>query len=583
MAQPRRHRVRFRERAELLDFLLEVGTATSGTLDLDQLLSNVADIVAQVIPHDLFAILLYAERRHGLTIRHARGHRDEVVKNLVVKPGEGITGAAAQSRMPILVGDVRNDPRYLNAVDAVRSELAVPMTARGKLVGVIDVQSTRENAYNEQDRALLMLIASRVASSIDNARLYRRVERQNRTLRTLAHLSQEFSSILDLDQLLSRIEKAMRTLINYDAFSLYLLDAAHGILRHRFSARYDKRVELDNIPLGRGITGAAAAGRVAIRVEDTAEDERYVEGHPGIRSEVAVPLIVKDRVAGVMDLESERIGYFTEDHVRMLSLLAPQIAISIDNARLYEELAQREHRMEQDFKAAQKVQSLLLPDRAPEIPGLDIGVKLRPAHEISGDLYDFFEHGDEYALIAFGDSSGKGAAAALYGALVSGLLRSLGPRRRGPALLLRALNDMLLERKVDTQYVTLLVGLWQARSRTLTMANAGSVPPMICRDGEIIRPHVGGVPLGLLEERDYEETAFQAQTGDVIVFYSDGVQDQQNLTEEEYGRCRLAQLIKQVCPLPAQEIADAILADLEQYKQDGVVADDQTVIVMKVS
>jgi sigma-B regulation protein RsbU (phosphoserine phosphatase) len=583
MAQPRRNRVRFRERAELLDFLLEVATATSSTLDLDQLLGNVADIVAHVIPHDLFAILLYAERRHGLTIRHARGHRDEVVKNLVVQLGEGITGLAAQSRMPIMVGDVRNDARYLNAMDAVRSELAVPMTARGRLVGVIDVQSTRENAYNEQDRALLMLIASRVGSSIDNARLYRRVERQNRTLRTLAHLSQEFSSILDLDQLLSRIEKAMRTLINYDAFSLYLLDVAHGILRHHFSARYDKRVELDNIPLGRGITGAAAAGRTAVRVEDTTADDRYVEGHPGIRSEVAVPLIVKDRVVGVMDLESERIAYFTEDHVRMLSLLAPQIAISIDNARLYEELAQREHRMEQDLKAAYKVQSLLLPDRAPEIAGLDIGVKLRPAHEISGDLYDFFEHGDEYALIAFGDSSGKGAAAALYGALVSGLLRSLGPRRRGPALLLRSLNDMLLERKVDTQYVTLLVGLWQARACTLTMANAGSVPPMICRDGEIIRPHVGGVPLGLLEERDYEEVAFEAQTGDVIVFYSDGVQDQTNLTEEEYGRSRLAQLIKQVSSLPAQEIADAILADLEQYKQDGVVADDQTVIVMKVS
>ena len=386
MPPPRKTRVRFRERAELLDFLLEVTAAISITLDLDQMLGNVADIVNQVIPHDLFAILLYSERRRGLAIRHARGHRDEVVKNLVVPLGEGITGLAAQSRTPILVSDVRSDPRYLNAVDAVRSELAVPMTARGKLVGVIDVQSTRENAYNEQDRALLMLIASRVASSIDNARLYRRVERQNRTLRTLAHLSQEFSSILDLDQLLGRIEKAIRTLINYDAFSIYLVDSARALLRHRFSARYDQRVELDNIPMGIGLTGAAATHRKPVRVEDTLADPRYVEGHPGIRSEVAVPLIVKDRVVGVMDLESERIAYFTEDHVRMLSLLAPQIAISIDNARLYEELAHREHRMDQDLKAARRVQSLLLPEKAPEIHGLDIGLGLRSAHEISGDL-----------------------------------------------------------------------------------------------------------------------------------------------------------------------------------------------------
>ena len=100
----------------------------------------------------------------------------------------------------MLVSDVRGDSRYLSSVDAVRTELAVPMTARGKLVGVIDLQSTRLNAYKEQDRSLLMLIAGRVAEAIDNARLYRRVERQSRTLRTLAYLSREFSSILDLDR-----------------------------------------------------------------------------------------------------------------------------------------------------------------------------------------------------------------------------------------------------------------------------------------------------------------------------------------------------------------------------------------------
>ncbi len=102
----------------------------------------------------------------------------------------------------MLVGDVRNDPRYLNSVDAVRTELAVPMTARGKLVGVIDLQSTRIDAYSEYDRTLLRLIAARVAIAIDNARLYQRVERQNRTLKTLANISREFSSILDLNELL---------------------------------------------------------------------------------------------------------------------------------------------------------------------------------------------------------------------------------------------------------------------------------------------------------------------------------------------------------------------------------------------
>src|SRR5439155_10182934 len=133
----------------------------------------------------------YSERRRDLRIRYAVGHRDDVVRNLSIAIGEGITGAAAANREPVLAGDVRNDPRYLNTVDVVRTELAVPMTARGKLVGVIDLQSTRVDAYTEYDRALMRLIAGRVGIAIDNARLYRRAERQNRTLKTLTHISRE--------------------------------------------------------------------------------------------------------------------------------------------------------------------------------------------------------------------------------------------------------------------------------------------------------------------------------------------------------------------------------------------------------
>lgn len=578
----RKNAVRFRERAELLDFLLSVADATSETLDLDRLLASVASIVKDVVPSDLFAILLYNEKEKGLRIRYSAGHREEVVKNLVVRLGEGITGAAAESRLPLVVNDVRADPRYLNALDAVRSELAVPMMARGKLVGVIDVQSIRPAAYSEHDRALLRLIASRVAVSIDNARLYRRVERQNRTLKALAHVSQEFSSILNIDELLSKIAKIVRNLIAYDAFSIMLVDAEKKILRHRFSVRYDQRVNMDNVPLGRGITGAAAESREAIRVNDTLADPRYIASHPEIRSEVAIPLMVQDRVVGVMDLESERMGYFTDDHVRTLGLLAPQIASSVENARLYEEINQREQRMDADLKAARKLQSVLLPRKAPEIAGLDISVRARAARDVTGDVYDFFEHGDDYAVLAFGDVSGKGAAAALYGALVSGLLRILAPRRRGPASLLRSMNEALLERRVDAQYATLMVLLWDSKTLRMTMANAGSEPPLICREGEIIKPNIEGVPIGLLDDREYEEFVFQAQAGDVILLYSDGIEDQLNQSEQEFGRDRIGAILAGQCGAPTDIIATTILHELDTFKSGMPNTDDQSLIVMRV-
>lgn len=574
--------VQFREREELLDFLLEVSAVTSETLDLDRLLPAVADFIHRVIRHDVLAILLYSDKAHGLRIRYAQGHRDEIVRSLVIPLGEGLTGIAAATRQPILVNDVLSDPRYLPALDAVRSELAVPMISRGQLVGVIDIQSTRKNAFTESDSSLIRLIASRVVASIDNARLYKRVVQQNRTSRMLARLSHEFSSILQLNELLAKIAKSLRTLIHYDAFSVLLVDTEQQYLRQRFSERYDQRVSLDNIPLGKGITGAAVEQRETIRVYDTLADSRYIATTPDIRSEVAVPLIVQDRVVGVLNLESERIGYFSDEHVRLLSLLAPQIASSVENARLYEELAQREQRMEQDLKAARRVQSILLPRVAPDMEGLDAALRWRPAREVSGDLYDFFEQSADRVVIAFGDSSGKGAAAALYGALVSGLLRTLAPRTDRPSDLMKRLNEVLLERRVDAQYVTLLLAYWNPAQRTLTLANSGGVVPVICRRGERVRLTVEGVPLGLLDDREYDEVVFKAEPGDSILLYSDGVQDQMNPTEQEYGTGRAFKALRKHCSGTAAEIVEGVFADLDEHRQDMPLGDDQTLIALKV-
>ena len=579
-ATTRRSKLHFRERAELLDFMLEVSVATSETLDLDELLQNVSNIVRRVLHYELFAILLYNEREKDLRIRYAVGHREEIVRNLSIPLGEGITGVAALKREAILVKDVRKDDRYLSAIDAVRTELAVPMLTRGRLVGVIDVQSTSLGTYQEEDRSMLRLIASRVATSIDNARLYRRAERQYRTLKTLRKISNEISSILELDELLNTIATSVRSLMSYDAFSILLVDEEQKALRHRFSIRYDQRVNTDNVPLGKGITGAAAELRRAVRVHDTVADERYIASHPDIRSEIAVPLMLRDKVIGVLDVESDQLGFFTEDHERTLVLLAPQVAASIENAQLYQDIAQRERHMQEDLSAAHELQTILMPTEAPEVHGMEVAIGFRPARLVSGDIFDFFEHRDEQMAIAFGDSSGKGAAAALYGAVVSGLMRTLARRHRHPAQLMKALNERLIERKVEARYVTLLLLLWDPHSRRLTMSNAGATLPVIFREKKMIDLKLEGVPIGLLPDRDYDEVSFQAQPGDLIVLYSDGVSDHMSPEGKEYGRSRLGQVLRRRCWLKPDDVVKAVFADLDKY--NTILFDDQTLIVMKV-
>jgi sigma-B regulation protein RsbU (phosphoserine phosphatase) len=315
-------------------------------------------------------------------------------------------------------------------------------------------------------------------------------------------------------------------------------------------------------------------------VHDTGTDPRYIASHPDIRSEIAVPLVVQHRVIGVMDLESERIGYFTDEHSRTLSTLAPSVATAAENARLYEEIGDRERLMQNDLKAAFELQTILLPQEAPCVEGLDISIGLRPARQISGDLYDFFPHGGSDMAIAFGDSSGKGAAAALYGAMVNGLMRTLVPRRQKPAELMKSLNDALVQRKVDGRYVTLLVVLWHPDTKSFTMSNAGGSPPMVCRGGEILKVQVEGVPLGLLPDREYDEKTFHAQSGDIVVLFSDGVSDHLDPSGEEYGRSRLAQVMRQSCELTTAEIVKEIFADLDRFNTERF--DDQTLIIMRL-
>jgi sigma-B regulation protein RsbU (phosphoserine phosphatase) len=239
------------------------------------------------------------------------------------------------------------------------------------------------------------------------------------------------------------------------------------------------------------------------------------------------------------------------------------------------------------LRAARKLQKILLPRHAPDIQGLEIALGARPAREISGDIYDFFSSDSDKWLICFGDSSGKSAAAALYGALVSGLLRSLVLGDRRPAELMATLNETVMERKVETKYVTLLLMQWDPHNKTFTMTNAGNTPPMICRGEEIIIPKVEGIPVGLLEDRPYDELVFQAEAGDMILLFSDGVQDQlavQEAGEEpmEYGTKRLTRLLKKYCGRPPQELVGQIFKDLDQFAKGTSITDDQSLIVMKV-
>jgi phosphoserine phosphatase RsbU/P len=563
--------------------LLEVADVVNTTLDLDTTLRRVAELVRKVIDYEIFAILLLNEKTQELRFRFQVGYTREVAERIKIKVGEGVTGISAQRREPILVGDVTQDPRYISAIPKVRSELAVPLIVKNRLIGVIDLESPFPNHFTEEHKRLLTLIASRMAVGIENARLYTRTTRQARTLVLLNEIARELTSILNVDELLKRIAELLSRLIDYQMFSILLLDSTGEKLQHRFSQRFQENVQLKHeIPQGRGVVGYAAEHKEAVLVPDVSKDPRYIQLNPETRSELAVPLIYKDKVIGVLDLEHTRRGFFTDDHKRTVTTLAAQVAIALENARLYEQIARQEQRLERDLALARELQFRLLPHSLPKVAHLEIAAKSMPARAIGGDLYDFVSYSLSRTAIIVGDVSGKGAPAAIYAALVSGILRSHAPIEPSPAEMLSALNFSLGERRIEAQFVSLIYALWDDQNRTLRVANSGLPRPLYCHDGKIEPIEIAGLPSGLFDDAEYDELSFHAKPGDMFVFFSDGILDARNHAGSMFGRGRLDEVVSQNLGAPPAAVVKAIFKAVAEHAAGEEAFDDETVVVIRV-
>jgi sigma-B regulation protein RsbU (phosphoserine phosphatase) len=602
-----------------LDFLMRLADALNTTLELNTLMHRVADLVRAVIDYRILAILLVNDRTGDLRMRFQTGHTPEV-ERMRIKFGRGIAGQAASQRASILVEDVRKVDNYIDANPNVMSELAVPLIVKNRVIGVIDLQSEQLAYFTEEHQRLLELTASRMAIAIENARLYTRVSRQAQTLAVLNEISREITSILDLDDLLERIGQLLRRVIDFQMFTILLWNERSQRFEHRFSSRFGERIKREhNVTLGEGIIGIAAQHRTPVLVPDVRKDPRYIVANPEVRSELSVPLIYKGKVVGVIDLEHTRVNYYNEDHQTTLSTLAAQVAISIANARLYQRISEEEQRLERDLAMAREVQLRLLPSAPPQPHRAEIATGFLPARAIGGDIYDFIDYGAssnalyktsqrERIAIVLGDVSGKAAPAALYAALVSGILRSLAARHLPPADLLAELNNQLQERKLDSQYVTMVMAIWDDETRTLQLANAGSVQPLYVTNSVTDHPQekpvtsvaaqctgpagsfsistiqAEGFPLGLFPKAEYEELTIATKRGDVLVFFSDGIVDAENAEGEMFGTERLIAVLRDhpsACN-SAQTTVDAILAAVATFQAGTAHFDDETLVVLRV-
>ena len=566
--------------AEALATLAEIAEEVNASLDLDEVLSRAAALIKKHIDYEIFGVLLIQEG--VLKYRFAIGYPRDLAENLRIPVGQGITGTAALTGRSVCVGDVSTDPRYINALDNVRSELAVPLMIQGHAIGVLDIQSDQLDYFTTEQQNILILLASRLAVAIENARLYERANNQAGTLLLLNEVSREMSSILDVEELLRRAAEQVKRVIDYQILSIMLYDEEQKIFRHRLDVKHGQRVQGKlRVAASEGIVGAAATLREPVLVPDVTVDPRYLMVNPETRSELAIPMLHKGKIIGVLDLESPQINAFREDHLQTLSILAANLAVSLENARLYEQVARDEARLERDLQDAKRLQGALIRRIPAEDFDLDMAARYISAREVCGDLYEFLRYGPQQLGVALADVSGKGTAAALYGAVAIGIMRSLAPQKLQPAEMLRQMNQLVGERRIEGRFMTACFATWQKGRRKFRIANAGQSQPLLYKDGRCGKIELTGFPLGIFEETSYDEWSVTLQPGDIVVFHSDGIAETMNSEGQFFGTERLRKLIETHHELSATELSDTILREVDWFAQSAPLSDDRTLVVLK--
>jgi sigma-B regulation protein RsbU (phosphoserine phosphatase) len=298
---------------------------------------------------------------------------------------------------------------------------------------------------------------------------------------------------------------------------------------------------------------------------------------------MAIPLAFRGRAIGVLDLESRKSDHFTGWDERLLMTLATRIASALANAELYEQVAENERRFARELEVAREVQRQLLPEPIPSIGPLALAVSFTPAAHLGGDLYDMIRFDDGRLALAVGDVSGKGAPAALYGALVSGVIRTRATRKYPPAEMLELVNRSLQQRPIVSQYIALTYAVCDPLRGQLRVASSGLPYAIHVHQGECRFLDTTGIPLGLFPDSKYQEKVLDLEEGDIVVFYTDGIVESRSLSGEEFGLKRLAGVVNRNRSHSPSEIVGAIRQAVAEYSEHEAADDDQTIMIVKMT
>ncbi len=413
-----------------------------------------------------------------------------------------------------------------------------------------------------------------------------------RKYQLLLEISHKVRDTLDLDEIMDQLLDSVKTVLDYDAAGIFVLnqDLIHG--RHESQlgmiAGIARRGFDPNPPMGddmlmhgRGISGYVIHHCKSVVVPDVRLDPRYVIGRKATLSEIAVPIIRKNRAIGALNLESDRLSAYTADDIEVLQFFGDAASISIEKAMLHKQLMEQ-MLVGRQLETAREVQAKLLPGQSPELIGYDICGSCIPTDEIGGDYFDYIPLSDDRLGLAVADVSGHGIPSALVMTAFRALLRTEARRLVQPADIASRINQLLPEFTGEKHYVTLLYAELDAPTGNLTYITCGHpLPLLIHANGDVEQFTNHNPALGIFQNVAYNDENINLAPGDILVLFTDGVVELMDQNDQTFGMQRLVEVIRENLQLNASELIYKIIRRTADFSKYYGFLDDFTLVIVR--
>jgi sigma-B regulation protein RsbU (phosphoserine phosphatase) len=447
-------------------------------------------------------------------------------------------------------------------------------------VGVLEISS--KGKLDEKTRAWLDLFRRYAEVALESS------ERRSAVieLSTIVEATKRLNSTLDLAELLNIIlgltirhsgaERGTVFLVDREKKEIWSL-VGLGLEQHEI-----------RLPITKGIAGWVAQHGEMVNLADAYSDPRFeseVDLRLGYRTRSLLCLPIRNKggeTIGVLQLLNKKTGPFSRADENVLQAISDHVALALENAQLHREMVHKQ-RMERDLALARSIQMGLLPECPPKLEGYDIAVSNRMSLEAGGDYYDFIQLAPDTMLTVVADVEGKGVGSAMVMANLQATLHALLAHLHSLERLVESLNDMMLADTRGQKYMTMFLTLLDQPHRTLHYVNAGHVPPAVVRaNGTVDYLREGGMVVGMFPAVRFDRGHVRLEMGDIFVACTDGITEAMDTEDDEFGSQRLVDLVARERKLPAAEIVQSVLREVDLFSRGGTHEDDRVILILKV-